>query len=192
MSITDSTAPLDYGDTCPTEGGASYSFSQRLQRLAWNVVWTMLASWTPAPMHRWRVFLLRLFGAQVHPTSHVYGSAKIWLPQNLIMGPYACLGPRVNCYCMAPIRLDDHAIVSQGAHLCAGTHDVDDEYFQLIAKPIVVESYAWIAAEAFIGPGVTIGKHSVLGARSVLFKDTVSNGIYAGNPAKLIRQRRCR
>ncbi|EMI53116.1 chloramphenicol acetyltransferase [Rhodopirellula sallentina SM41] len=68
---------------------------------------------------------------------------------------------------------------------------MDDEYFQLIAKPIVVEAYAWLAAEAFVGPGVTIGRRSVLGARSVLFKDTVSNGIYAGNPAKLIRQRRC-
>ncbi|MEO9590423.1 hypothetical protein, partial [Rhodopirellula bahusiensis] len=182
--------PLDYRETRPTEGGASYSLRQRFQRLTWNVTWTLLASWTPAPLHRWRVFLLRLFGANVHPSAHVYRSAKIWLPQNLTMGPHACLGPKVNCYNMAMITLDDHAIVSQGTHLCAGTHDVDDEHFQLFAKPIAIGAHAWIAAEAFIGPGVALGERCVVGARAVLFKDTAPDGIYAGNPAKLIRQRR--
>ncbi len=106
------------------------------------------------------------------------------------MAKHACLAPNVNCYNMAKITLGEHAIVSQGAHLCAGSHDVDDEHFQLIAKPITIERFSWVAAEAFVGPGVTVAEYSVLGARGVAFKDTEPHGIYAGNPAKFIRNRR--
>lgn len=105
------------------------------------------------------------------------------------MAPYACLGPKVNCYNMAPIRLGDKAIVSQGAHLCAGTHDIDDPNHQLVTKPITIGDGAWIAAEAFIGPGVTIGAQAVVGARAVLTKDAEPYGVYIGNPAKWLRDR---
>lgn len=188
--MADDSAPLDYHDTRAIEGGASYSLFNRLYRVSWNATWLVFASWTPTPLHRWRNFLLRLFGANVHPTAHVYSSARIWLPVNLTMEEHTCLGPGANCYNMAEIRLANHAIVSQGACLCAGTHDVDDVHFQLLTKPIVLEEYAWIAAEAFVGPGVTIGHHAVVGARGVLFRDAKPNGIYAGNPARLVRERK--
>ncbi|MGH6956520.1 MAG: hypothetical protein ACREEW_07645, partial [Caulobacteraceae bacterium] len=102
------------------EGGASFPLSQRLYRLAWAVVWTLLAAWTPPPLHAWRRLLLRAFGAKIGPGAAIYGSARVWSPANLVMEARACLGPRSNCYSMAPVRLRAHAIVSQGAHLCAG------------------------------------------------------------------------
>ena len=78
---------------------------------------------------------------------------------------------------MAPITLGEHAIVSQGSHLCSGTHDIDDQHFQLQARPIVIGAHAWVAAEAFVGPGVTIGEAAVLGARAVLFKNAEPYGV---------------
>ena len=90
---------------------------------------------------------------------------------------------------MAQIRLDAGAIVSQDTTLCAATHDIHDDHFQLIAKPIVIGKSAWIAAEVFIGPGVTVGDRAVVGARSVLFRDAEAGGIYVGNPARKIRHR---
>jgi len=173
----------------PLEGGATYSLGHRLFRLAWWVVWLLVAAWTPAPLHRWRVFWLRLFGAQVDPSAHVYGSARIWYPPYLRMDAHACLGPRVNCYSMAPIHLARNAIVSQGSYLCAGMHDIEDPDFQLVVRPITIGADAWVAAEAFIGPGVTVGECAVVGARGVLFKDAEAGGVYAGNPAKLIKHR---
>ncbi|QEG01055.1 Putative acetyltransferase [Stieleria maiorica] len=149
----------------------------------------VLASWTPAPLHRYRVAILRFFGARVDWTAHVYGSAKIWLPANLTMGAHSCLGPRVNCYCMDQITLADRAIVSQDSTLCAGSHDISDADFQLITRPIVIGERAWVAAEVFVGPGVTVGRGAVLGARAVLFKNAIENGIYVGNPAKLVKER---
>lgn len=181
--------PLDAAETRPLEGGISYPFSHRLFRLVWAWTWLLLASWTPAPLHRWRVFLLRMAGAEIHPSAHVYGSARIWYPPNLQMRKHACLGPKVNCYNMATISLGDGAIVSQGAHLCAGSHNIDGPHFQLVVRAIDIGSQAWIAAESFVGPGVVVGEGAVIGARSVIFKDAAPWGVYAGNPARFIRMR---
>lgn len=171
------------------EGGASFSLGHRVFRSLWNIVWLLLASWTPPPLHRWRNLLLRGFGAKLHPSARVYGTARVWYPPNLSMAEHAVMGPRVTCYCQDTITIGKKATVSQGAHLCAGTHDIADPDFQLITKPIVIESLAWVAAEAFIGPGVTVGEGAVVGARAVLFKNAGSWGVYAGNPAKRIKER---
>lgn len=183
---------LDASQTRPTEGGVTFELRHRILRGVWGGVWLIFAAWTPAPLHRWRVFLLQLFGASIHPTAHVYSSARIWYPPNLFMAEHACIGPRVQFYCMAPITLGPRAIVSQGAHLCAGSHDIDDPHHQLFAKPITVCEGAWVAADAFIGPGVTVGAGAVVGARAVLFKNAEPNGVYTGNPAQLLRSRRIR
>ena len=105
------------------------------------------------------------------------------------MEPFACLGARATCYCMAPIRIGAYAVVSQGAHLCAGTHRVDDPDFQLVARPIQVGAYAWVAAEAFVGPGVAVGEGTVLGARAVATRDLEPWTVYSGNPAVALRSR---
>jgi putative colanic acid biosynthesis acetyltransferase WcaF len=90
---------------------------------------------------------------------------------------------------MATILIEKNAIVSQGASLCAGTHDIDDPWFPLIAKPITIGTNAWVAAEAFIGPGVNVGKNAVVGARAVLFRDAQDCGVYIGNPARYLKTR---
>ena len=179
-------------NTRPLEGGPSFSFGNRAFRALWAVAWLLLAAWTPPPLHRWRAFVLRVFGAQVDSTARVYGSARIWYPPNLTMRAHAVLGPRVTCYCMERIEIGEKAIVSQGAHLCGGTHDISDPDFQLVARPIVIGRVAWIAAEAFVGPGVTIGDYAVVGARAVVMRDAEAYGVYTGNPAQLVKRRQLR
>ena len=170
-------------------GGPSFSLRRRLVRALWAVIWTLGASWTPPPLHAWRAILLRAFGAKIAPNVRVYGSATIWYPANLSVGNNATIGPRVNCYSMAPITIGPNAVISQGAHLCAGTHDIDDPHFQLLAKPVVIGAHAWVAAEAFVGPGVEIGEGAVLGARAVTVKSLAPWTVHAGNPARYLRPR---
>jgi putative colanic acid biosynthesis acetyltransferase WcaF len=176
---------------CKTrEGGASFSVRHRLERLIWSAAWTLLASWTPVPMHGWRRLLARAFGAKVAGTAKIYPDAKIWYPRNLSLAEYSCLGPGVDCYCMDSVSLGCYALVSQGATLCGGTHDIDQEDFQLKVAPIVIADHAWIAARAFVGPGVTVNEGAVLGACGVSFHDLEAWTVFAGNPAKKIRMRR--
>lgn len=183
---------LDASKSRPLEGGASYPLSHRLYRAVWNVTWLILASWTPPPLRAWRRFLLRLFGARVAATSGIYGSARIWYPPNLEIGEHAYIGPGANIYCMGRVRIGDHALISQGAHLCGGTHDISDAHFQLIARPITIGERAWIAAEAFVGPGVTVGEGAVLGARAVALRDLEAWTVYSGNPAQPLKRRALR
>jgi putative colanic acid biosynthesis acetyltransferase WcaF len=183
---------LDAATAGTLEGGASFPLRHRLFRAVWQVVWLVLASWTPAFMHPWRRLLLRLFGAKVASTAGVYGSARIWYPPNFEIGRHAFVGPKANIYCMATIRLDDYALVSQGAHLCAGTHDIEDVHFQLRARPIRIGSRAWVAAEAFVGPGVTVHDGAVLGARGCAFRDLEPWSVNVGNPACKLRSRQVR
>lgn len=102
------------------------------------------------------------------------------------MGEHACLADGVDCYCVALIRLGAFALVSQRAFLCAATHDIRDPRFPLVPKPIVIGARAWVAAEAFIGPGVSIGESAVVGARAVVVKDVSPSAIVVGNPARQI------
>jgi putative colanic acid biosynthesis acetyltransferase WcaF len=183
---------LDAGQHQPLEGGRTFPVRLLVIRTLWNLTWLALAAWTPPPMFAWRRLLLRLFGARIAPTALVYGSTRIWFPENVELGNYVQIGPRATLYSMAKIVVEDYAFVSQGAHLCCGSHDIESPYFQTIAKPIRVKRRAWVAAEAFVGPGVTIGEGSVLGARGVAFRDLDAFGVYAGNPAKFIKPRRVR
>ena len=182
--------PLDARRSRSREGGPSFSLANRIVRLAWIVTWLLLARWTPPQARAWRRGLLRAFGARVGAGADVRASARVWLPSQLTLGAGATLGPKVNCYNQAPITIGADAVVSQGAHLCAGTHDVDDPAFQLVAHPIEIGAGAWIAAEAFVGPGAKVGAGAVLGARGVAFGVLEPETIYAGNPARAIRRRR--
>lgn len=141
-------------------------------------------------MAGWRRLLLRIFGATVESGSDVRASARVWYPPNLILREKAIIGPKVNCYNMDTITLERGALVSQGVHLCAGTHDIDDPYFQLKARPITIGAAAWVAADAFVGPGAHIGEGTVVGARCVAFGELLPWTVYSGNPARVVRPRR--
>jgi putative colanic acid biosynthesis acetyltransferase WcaF len=182
--------PLDASQSDALHGGPSFSFGNRVARAVWTVTWLLLAAWTPPPLHGWRRFLLRAFGAKIGRGARVHGSTRIWLPANLEMGDYSILGWNVNCYCQGKVTLEDYAVVSQYAHLVTGTHDFDSPGFQLYTRPIRICRHAWIASDAFVGPGVTVGEGAVLGARGVAFKSLDPWTVYSGNPVQRLRNRR--
>ena len=105
------------------------------------------------------------------------------------MGEHSCLADGVDCYSVAPIELKAFSLVSQRAFLCAATHDHTKAEFPLIPKPIVIGERAWVAAEAFVGPGVSVGTGAVVGARAVAVKDVADWTIVVGNPAKVVGTR---
>ncbi len=171
------------------ESGPSFTLKNRLKRASWWLVYITMFRYTIPQMHAWRVLLLRLFGAQISNNCHVYPKVVIWAPWNLVMKNHSCLANNVTCYSQATITIEEYAIVSQGAHLCAGSHDYTDPDFQLIAIPIIIGKKAWVCAEAFVGPGVMVGEGSVLGARGVAMRNLLPWKVYSGNPAVLVKNR---
>lgn len=183
------TEPLDAAFSRAIEGGASFSLRNRFVRVVWGVAWLLLARFTPPPLHAWRRLVLRAFGAKVGRGARVHAGAAIWLPRNLELGEQVLIGPGARLYNQGTIKIGAWSVISQRAHLCASTHRIDDPDFQLEFRPIVVGERCWVAAEAFVGPGVTMGDGAVLAARGVLFENAEEDGIYRGNPAALVRQR---
>jgi len=112
------------------------SARNRIARGLWHIVYALLFRPTPRPLHAWRAFLLRCFGAQLGPNCRIYAKCEIWAPWNLHCDDCAFIADGVVIYNPAPIHLGSHAIVSQQAYLCGATHDMDDPTFPMIWAPI--------------------------------------------------------
>lgn len=184
--------PLDAAKTRPMEGGASFSLGNRLLRVVWGGAWLVLARFTPPPLHAWRRLVLRAFGANIAKGARVHASVSIWLPANLTLGENVLVGPGARLYNQGHITIGARTVVSQRAHICASTHDVNDPEFQLQLRPVTIGEQCWVAAEAFVGPGVTMGDRSVLAARGALFGAAEADTIYSGNPAVALKRRALR
>lgn len=168
----------------------SFGLTNRLARAAWGVVWLLAFRPSPRPLHAWRALLLRLFGAKLGRHVHVYPSVRIWAPWQLVIEDRVGVGDGANLYNMGPMHIGHHAVISQGAHLCGGSHDIDSANFQLMAGAITIGPHAWICAEVFVGPGVSIAEGCVLGARSVAMRSLTSPwSVWSGHPATQRRMR---
>lgn len=160
-------------------------------RLLWGVAWAVFARPFPRSMGSgWKRFLLRLFGAKIHPTAVVYSSAKVYYPANLEMDEFSCLASDVDCYNVDKITIGANTTVSQGAYLCTASHDITNPLNPLITAPIVIEDQAWIGARAFVGMGVTIGQGVVVGVTASVYKDVEPWTVVGGNPAKILKMRK--
>ncbi len=105
------------------------------------------------------------------------------------MDDNAWIGPQVDCYNAALIKMEKNSTISQRAFICTASHNISSKKHELITSPIIIEQQAWIAAEAFIGPGVTIGEGAVVGARACVVKNVEPWTVVGGNPAKFIKKR---
>lgn len=161
----------------------------RATRAVWNLCCFALYRPSPRIAHKFRVLLLRLFGADVHWTAHPYPKCKIWLPSNLKMGAHSCLANDVDCYNVAPITLEPLSIVSQYSYLCSASHDIHDPDLALFSKPIHIGFRAWVGARSYIGPGVIVSEGAVVGANASVYKDVPAWTVVGGNPARAIGTR---
>jgi putative colanic acid biosynthesis acetyltransferase WcaF len=161
----------------------------RLARALWAIVCVLLFRFSPRPMHAWRAWLLRCFGARLGRHCHIYPKSRIWAPWNLRCEDGAAIADGAIVYNAAAVHLGVHAIVSQEAYVCTATHDIDDPAFPMITAPISLESYSWVCARACVLPGVTVHEGAVLALGSVASKDLEAWRVYAGVPAQLLRTR---
>lgn len=166
-----------------------WTLKEKMARALWIITQGSLFRWSWHSWYGWRRLLLRAFGAQVAPTCRIRPSARIEIPWNLRIGAYSSIGDFARIYNLGMITVGDRVTISQGAHLCAGTHDHTRPDMPLLRPPIDIEDDAWIAADAFVGPNVRAGRGAVLGAGACAFRDLTPWTIYGGNPARAIGSR---
>lgn len=161
----------------------------RWRRLGWQLAWWSVYRLVPTPLHGVRRCLLRLFGARVGRGAFPYPRARIWAPWNLTMGDFSCIANDVDVYCVAPVTLGAGATVSQYSYLCTASHDFNVAGMPLVSAPIVIEDDAWVAADAYVGPGVCVGRGAVVAARAAAVRDVSPWTVVGGVPARQIAVR---
>lgn len=159
----------------------------RLGRVLWGLAYALLIRPTPRwALHGWRRAVLRLFGAKVGEGCRIDPSARIWAPWNLELGDYVAIAGQCDLYNVDRIEIGSKVGISQRSFICTASHDITSLHRPLIHAPIRIEDHAWVAAEAMVHPGITVGTGSVLAARAVLRNSTDAWTIWAGNPAKRV------
>jgi putative colanic acid biosynthesis acetyltransferase WcaF len=138
--------------------------------------------WFPQPS-RLRCAVLRAFGAKIGRGVVIRSQVNINFPWRLEIGDHVWIGEEVMILSLDRVRIGSHVCISQRAFLCTGSHQFKKETFDLVTKPIVVEDGCWIAAGAFIGPGVTLRRNTVCAAGAVVMRGAGPNVVLAGNPA---------
>jgi len=179
-------------DIASNREARKYAPGEMVRRVLWMLLGRPLFAWSPRPFFGWRRFVLRRFGAEIGTGVNIYPSATIYFPWNLTVGDWSAVGEHAMIYNLGPITIGAQVTVSQNAHLCAGTHDHTDPAMPLLKPPITVEDQAWICADAFVGPRVTVGEGAIVGARAVAVKDVEAWSIVGGNPARAIGTRSLR
>ncbi len=173
------------GQNCTTP----YPKAEVVRRWLWLLVQSTFFRWSPRPCHTFRASLLRCFGADIVGPVVIFPTVKIIFPAKLSLAARSMIGPHVILYNLAKIRLEYGANISQHCHLCAGTHDYSQWAMPLVTSPITIGRNAWLGADVFVGPGVTVGELCVVGARSVVVKNLPPRKICAGSPCRPIKDR---
>ena len=166
-----------------------WTTQQKIVRVLWGITQATVFRCSPHHFYGWRAWLLRLFGAKLADDVRIRPSVRITIPWNLEIGRDSSIGDFAILYCLGKVILGRSVTISQYAHLCAGTHNATNRAMTLVTSPVTLGDDVWIAADAFVGPGVTVGARSIVGARSGVFKDVPEGVVVGGNPAKFIKNR---
>jgi putative colanic acid biosynthesis acetyltransferase WcaF len=136
-----------------------------------------------------KVRLLRMFGAQIGEGVVLKPRVNIHFPWKLQVGDHCWIGEGAWLLNLEPIVLGTQSCISQNAFLCTGNHDFRQPHMPYRNAPIDIGAGAWIAAQTFVGPGVTVGGDAVVLAGSVVLADLAPGGVYQGSPCVQVKRR---
>lgn len=165
------------------------TFGERALSFWWYVARQLFFRWSPPPFNAWRCMWLRLFGVKISGKVYVSASVRIDFPWNLELGDCVFIAHKCIINCMGKVKIGSKTHISQYSHICSGTHEYGEVDMRIKSCPITIGEDVWIAADAFVGPGVTIGDGAVLAARSSAFGNLPAGQVCIGEPAKPYKKR---
>ena len=154
------------------------------------------------PNPRITVRVLRSFGASIGSQTTIKGSVIVDNVERDAnsTGDFSHLKIGNNCYIGESVFFDlaNEVIIQNNAVIAGGvsfvTHAECRRSSYLSSKfprkcaPIFVDSGAWVGFRATILPGVRVGSNSVIGAHSLLLRDSEPQCVFVGSPARKLKQ----
>ena len=161
----------------------------RAKEIIWYIIKIIFfMSAIPYPS-KFKVMLLRLFGATVGFGLVIKPRVNIHFPWKLVVGNNVWIGEEAFLLNFEQLSIGDNVCISQRTFLCGGNHDYKIPSMPYRNGPITLMDGSWVGASTFVGPNVTIGADTVVSAGSVVTQSLEGNGIYRGNPAIFIKNR---
>ena len=139
------------------------------EALWWLARSMCFAPWFPIPSSV-KVAVLRVFGAKVGQGVVIRSRVNITFPWKLEIGDHVWIGDEVLILSLDRVVIGANVCISQRAFLCTGSHDFSKDTFDLITRPIEIGDGCWIAAQAFVGPGVVLAPGTMVKAGEVVKK----------------------
>lgn len=160
----------------------------------WRVFGHRAFAWTPHTAHGLRRRVLRAFGARLAGNVKIRRSVRIDRPWNLAAGHLTIFGDHAALRLAEPITIGQRCVISQHAVLASEMLDpeaTDAGSGRLVARtgPIVIGDDCWVAADALVLPGTTIGAGTVVGARALVAGDLPGWVVAVGEPARPLKAR---
>ena len=137
-----------------------------------------------------KITLLRIFGAKVGAGVVLKTKVRIKNPWRLTIGENTWIGEGVWIDNLEDVNIGSNVCLSQDAMLLTGNHDYTKVDFPYRLGSINLEDGVWVGAKSVVCPGVTCRSHAILTVNSVATRELKQWGIYSGNPAVLVRERK--
>ncbi|MEO7913368.1 MAG: acyltransferase [Roseiflexaceae bacterium] len=179
-------------DFCPWVFWHESNAEQQQAQLEWQAAFTETGKATFGQ----RCFVSRLAG--VYPTKlkmgdHAFIAAYAYVTETVSMGRHSTINPFA--VLRGQVTLGDGVRVGAHSSLLGFNHTfalLDRPVYQqpMSSRGITVGDDVWIGSHVVVVDGVTIGEHSVIGAGAVVTRDVPPYSVVAGNPAKVLRDRR--
>lgn len=166
-----------------------YSPGSSIKRILWYFTNIIFFQNPFFPIVKFKVALLKLFGAKIGVGVIIKPKVNIKYPWFLTVGNHVWIGEDVWIDNLGEVTIGDNCCISQGAMLLSGNHHYRKTTFDLIIRPIVLDDGVWIGAKSMVTQGVKCASHSILAVSSVASSNLEPYTIYRGNPALAIKQR---
>lgn len=133
-----------------------------------------------------RCMIYRVCGIDIQTNYIMPGNFLMWKNIKIGSGSFVNRG----CFFDIAIEIGNNCDVGYEVMFCSSTHKIGSKERRAgegIGKPIKIGDGCWIGARSTILPGVTVGEGCIIAAGSVVNKDCEPNGIYAGVPARRVK-----
>lgn len=184
MTITDRTGKELTNDQVMSKVG------NRIKAIYWEFVAFKLHCIGHVPLHHFRRMSYRLVGMKIGQGSSIHTGLRLYYPPNIQIGEDTIVGEFAVLDGRDKLIIGNHVDIASEVMIYNAHHDIQDENFAPVQKPVIVEDYVFIGPRAIILPGVTIGKGAVVAAGAVVTKDVAPFSIVGGVPAQVIGERK--
>ena len=150
----------------------------------------MLLRWVGfIPSHTLRKMFYLLSGIKIGKGSTIHMWTNFFQPRNIEIGEDTIVGDHCFLDGRAKIKIGNHTDIASFVLIYNSQHNVYDESFRVIEKPVEIGDYVFIGPRVTILPGIKIGKGAVIAAGAVVTKDVKPGKIVGGVPAREIKDR---